>query len=172
MCTPTAVWTLQLGAAAGSILAIPLRMGVFLGVLAVAFGLHYHLSGVLPSAILVAVFVPCMWGIGLAVAGAMLTFRRGAGATTIGTAALGLSSGAFFPLSALPSWIGGVAKENPLTIVIRGLRDALLGGTGWSGVGAHVLDLAPLSAGAMVIGWVAFRAALARERRNGTLGTY
>jgi ABC-2 type transport system permease protein len=172
LCTPTAVWTLQLGAAAATIAAIPLRMGVFLGVLAIAFGLHYHLSGILPAAVLMLGFVPCLWGIGLALAGAILTFRRGAGATAIGAAALGLSSGAFFPLSVLPGWLGTVAAFNPLTIAIRGLRDALLGGTGWAGVGSHLLELAPMSAGAMLAGVLAFHLSLARERRNGTLGVY
>ena len=172
LCTPTAVWTLQLGSAAASLVAIPLRMGFFLAALGILFGLDYHASGILPSAVLVLALLPCMWGIGLAVSGAILTFRRGAGATSLGAAALGLSSGAFIPLNALPHWLSTVASANPLTIAIRGLRDALLGGTGWTGVGAHLLVLVPLSVGALAAGWLAFRLALARERRNGTLGTY
>jgi ABC-2 type transport system permease protein len=172
LCTPTAVWTLQVGAAAAILLAIPLRMSVFLAVLAVAFGLQYHLSGVLPSAVLVVAFVPCLWGLGLAIAGGIITLRRGTGVTTVGVALLGLSSGAFFPLSVLPGWLASAARLNPLTIAITGLRDALLGGSGWSGVGSHVLELAPLSAVAMILGLGVFRFALARERRNGTLGMF
>jgi ABC-type multidrug transport system permease subunit len=72
----------------------------------------------------------------------------------------------------LPGWLRTIAGFNPLTIAIRGLRSALLGGTGWTGVGTHVLELAPLSIAAMALGWFAFRLALARERRNGTLGMY
>jgi ABC-2 type transport system permease protein len=172
LCTPTAIWTLQLGTAIGSLLMIPVRMGVFLGVLALAFGLHYDASGFLPAVVLTASFVPCLWGIGLGVAGAVLTFRRGHGVTALGTAALSLTSGAFFPLSVLPHWLGSIAAVNPLTIAIRGLRDALLGGTGWAGVGGHLLVLAPMSVASLLLGAVAFRLALARERRNGTLGTY
>lgn len=172
LCTPTKVWTLQVGAAAGSLLTIPLRMSVFIGILALVFGLNYHLSGVLPALVLVVAFVPCLWGIGLALAGAILTFRRGAGATALGTALLGLSSGAFFPLAVLPAWIATVAALNPLTIAIGGLRDALLGGSGWADVGTRVLELAPMSVAALVAGAAAFRLALARERRNGTLGAY
>jgi ABC-2 type transport system permease protein len=141
-------------------------------VLGLVFGLDYHASGVLPAAVLVLAFVPSMWGIGLALAGAILTFRRGSGATTIGTALLSLSSSAFFPLSALPHWLAAIAALNPLTIVIRGLRDALLGGTAWSGVGGHLLVLVPASALAIGLGIVCFQLAIARERRHGTLGAY
>ena len=172
LCTPTAVWTLQLGSAASSILAIPLRLGVFLGALALFFGMSYHLDGVLPSIVIIAAIVPCLWGIGLMLAAAIVTFRRGHGAMGVGTAALALSSGAFFPVGVLPGWIQSVANVNPLTIAIRGLRDALLGGTGWASVGTHIVELAPLSIVTVGLGTLAFRLALKRERRNGTLGTY
>lgn len=172
LCTPTAIWTLQLGSAAGALVAIPFRIATFLGVLALVFGLDYHLSGALPAALLVIAFVPSMWGIGLALAGTILTFRRGSGATAIGTALLGLSSGAFFPLSVLPHWLAAIAALNPLTIVIGGLRGALLGGTGWAGVGSHLLVLVPISAVAVAGGIAVFELAMMRERRNGTLGAY
>lgn len=172
LCTPTAIWTLQLGSAAGSLAAIPFRIATFLAVLGAVFGLDYHLSGVLPAAVLVVAFVPSMWGIGLALAGAILTFRRGSGATTIGAALLGLSSGALFPLSVLPHWLATIAALNPLTVVIRGLRSSLLGGTGWAAVGSHLLVLIPLSVVAVAVGIGSFQLAMARERRNGTLGAY
>jgi ABC-2 type transport system permease protein len=142
LCTPTAIWTLQVGTAVGSLLAIPLRMGLFLGVLALAFGLHFDASGFLPAAVLTVAFIPCLWGIGLALAGAILTFRRGHGVTTLGTAALSLTSGAFFPLTVLPHWLASIAAVNPISI------------------------------SCLLLGAVAFRLALARERRKGTLGAY
>jgi hypothetical protein len=56
--------------------------------------------------------------------------------------------------------------------VMEATRSALIGGSGWSGVGAALVILLPLSAAAMLAGVLAFRAALAREHRNGTLGLY
>ena len=85
---------------------------------------------------------------------------------------LGLASGAFFPLALLPDWIASVAEYNPLAIAIEGMREALLGGTGWSEVGGHVALLVPMSIASLLGGAFVFRLALGRERRRGTLGLY
>jgi ABC-2 type transport system permease protein len=172
LATPTRVGTIQAGSAALAVISIPLRLALFITVLAIIFGLDFHAGGILPSAVLVLAFVPFLWGIGLLAAGAILTFRRGVGALTAGTAALSLVSGAFFPLSVLPAWLQTIANANPLAITIDGLREALIGGSAWASIGSDVIELAPLSIVAMAVGVMAFRLALARERRNGTLGLY
>jgi ABC-2 type transport system permease protein len=83
-----------------------------------------------------------------------------------------LSSGAYFPLDLLPGWLTTIAEANPLAIVIQGGREALLGGVGWSEVPGKVAILLPSSAVALGLGVVAFRVALERERRRGTLSLY
>ena len=90
----------------------------------------------------------------------------------IGATLLGLASGAFFPLALLPAWIADVAQYNPLAIAIQGMREALLGGTGWSEVGGHVALLVPMSVVSILAGALIFKLALGRERRRGTLGLY
>jgi hypothetical protein len=55
---------------------------------------------------------------------------------------------------------------------MEGTREALIGGAGWSAVGSDVLVLGTLSIAALFAGVSAFRAALAREHRRGTLGLY
>jgi hypothetical protein len=55
---------------------------------------------------------------------------------------------------------------------MEGTREALIGGSGWDGVVADLMVLLPLSAVALFAGAAAFRAALTREHRNGTLGLY
>jgi len=117
-------------------------------------------------------FIPFVWGLGIATAAAILTFRRGGGLMGIGTMILGLASGAFFPLSLLPAWLATIAEYNPLAIAIDGLRETLLGGTGWAGIGDDLMLLVPLSAVSVAIGSLLFKLALRRERRLGTLGLY
>jgi ABC-2 type transport system permease protein len=172
LATPTRIVTMQAGSAAFELLYIPLRIGLFVAVIALIFGLDYHASGVLPSIVILAGFVPFLWGLGLLGAGAIVTFRRGVGAVAIGGSLLGLASGAFFPLALLPQWLQTLAHENPLAIAIYGLRETLIGGTGWALVGRDLVELVPLSVVAVIAGTIGFRLALARERRNGTLGLY
>jgi ABC-2 type transport system permease protein len=85
---------------------------------------------------------------------------------------LTLASGAYFPLAVFPAWLHAIAQRNPLTLAIEGAREALLGGAGWSVVWGPVAVLVPLTAITLTIGGFAFRQAIQRERRRGTLFLY
>lgn len=170
--TPTSPTTIQLGTVFYDLLYIPLRTGIFLLLTALAFGLNFHGDGFLPALVVLLAFIPFVWGLGVANAGFLLTFRRGGGATGLLFTMLALFSGAFFPLDLLPGWLQGTAELNPIAIAIEGMREPLLGGTGWAGVGASLLVLLPISALSLAAGFAAFRAALRRERRRGSLGLY
>jgi ABC-2 type transport system permease protein len=170
--TPTSPTTVQIGSAAFDLLFVPVRMAVLLLVVSLTAGLDFAPSGILPSLVLLMCFVPFVWGLGLLAAAAILTFRRGGGVIGIGMSVLGLASGAFFPLALLPRWIQTLSEANPMAITMEGTRDALIGGSGWSGLGGVLVVLVPLSVAALGAGVVAFRVALAREHRNGTLGLY
>ena len=86
---------------------------------------------------------------------------------------LGLASGAFFPLALLPDWLQTLAEANPVAIAMEGTREALIGGAGWDARSAPTSSCwSSLSGAALFAGIVAFRAALAREHRRGTLGLY
>jgi ABC-2 type transport system permease protein len=170
--TPASPTTIQIGSAAFDLLFVPVRMAALLLAVALTLGLGFEPSGLLPTLVLLTGFVPFVWGLGLLAAAVIVTYRRGGGVIGIAMSILGLASGAFFPLTLLPAWIQKVAEANPVAIVMEATRSALIGGSGWSGVGAALVILVPLSAAAMLAGVLAFRAALAREHRNGTLGLY
>jgi ABC-2 type transport system permease protein len=170
--TPTATSTILVGSAVFDLVYIPIRTGIFLLFMALVVGLDFTASGTLPALVLLLAFIPFVWGLGMCTAAAILTFRRGSGLMGIGAMVLGLASGAFFPLSLLPEWVQSIAEYNPLAIAIEGLRDTLLGGTGWAGVGEDLLVLVPLSCASILLGSLLFRASLRRERRRGTLGLY
>jgi ABC-2 type transport system permease protein len=172
LATPTATATVQVDSAAFDLLYVPIRAVIFLLIIAFGFGLDFDANGVLPALAVILAFVPFVWGFGLLSAAAMLTFRRGGGGVVIGGTVLGLLSGAYFPLDLLPRWLEAIASVNPIAIAIDGVRGALLGGGGWASLDPEVLLLLPMAAASLTAGIVAFRLALARERRNGTLGVY
>jgi ABC-2 type transport system permease protein len=170
--TPTAPTTIQIGSVAYALALIPIRILVFLGAVVLIFGLDFDWSGLGPAIAVLIAFVPFVWGLGLMSAGAILTFKRATAGVGVIVALMTLSSGAYFPLTLLPGWAESVARYNPLAIATNGMRNALLGGTGWSGVGTDLAILAVLSTIAVAAGIAAFRLALGRERRLGTLGLY
>ena len=170
--TPTAPYTVQLGSVAFVFLYIPLRIILLVGVLALAFGLDFQAAGVLPALALLVVFMPFVWGLGVASAAVILTFRRGGGLVAMATLGLAFVSGLYFPIELLPNWLTTIAEQNPIAVAVDGMRNALLGGAGWSELAPSMMLLAPLSLGTLFAGLLAFELALGRERRLGTVGLY
>jgi ABC-2 type transport system permease protein len=170
--TPTQPATIQLGSVVYELIYIPIRTALFFGAIAITFGLDFEADGLLPALAILLLFIPFVWGLGVASAAATLTFRRGSAGVGLGATLLTLFSGAYFPLELLPGWGTSIAELNPVAIAIDGMREALLGGAGWSQAGRALLVITPLSAVSLVAGFFAFRASLRRERRRGTLGLY
>jgi ABC-2 type transport system permease protein len=172
LATPTTAATLQLGSVSYTLLMVPVRAGILLGAITIGFGLDFQASGIGPALLILMAFLPFTWGLGLVSAAAVVTFRRGGSATTMIVTMLGLLSGAVFPIVLLPAFLQTIAEWNPFAIAIDGVRDALIGGTGWGEALGDLPRMVPLSLLGLVLGALCFRAAVARERRRGTLGHY
>ncbi|MDX6408871.1 MAG: type transport system permease protein [Gaiellaceae bacterium] len=169
--TPTSVSTIQVGSAAYDLIYVPVRTALFFLILTLTFGLSFEPSGFAPAFLAMMLFIPFVWGLGVMSAAITLTFRQGGGAFALGVSALIVGSGAFFPLDLLPHWVTTVAQFNPVTLAVEGVRRPLLGG-GWEGIWPRGLALAPVSVVTLAVGLYAFRLALRREQRRGTLGLY
>lgn len=170
--TPTSPVTIQLGSVTFDLLYIPIRTMIFLGGIALVFGLHFQASGIVPAILILLAFIPFVWGLGVLSAAAILTFRRGAGLVGIGTLGLALVSGIYFPIDLLPAWLVRIAELNPIALAIQGMREALLGGApALDGVRIAAL-LLPISLASLAVGMYAFRLAVRRELRRGSLGLY
>jgi ABC-type polysaccharide/polyol phosphate export permease len=101
-----------------------------------------------------------------------MTVRRGTSAIAIILTALMVGSGAYFPLGVLPGWLEELLRLNPMAQAINGMRQALLAGMSEGQLLRTVGLLAGASCCGIALGAVAFRGALRRERRRGTLGQY
>jgi ABC-2 type transport system permease protein len=172
LATPTRTATLQIGSVFFDLIYIPLQTALFLTAIALTFGLHLEPAGILPATAVLLVFIPFVWGLGVLSAAGTLTFRRGTNAVALGTLLLALGSGLYFPVDLLPQWVATAAELNPIALAVDGMRAALLGGAGWSEIAPVVAKLVPLSALSLLVGLLAFRLALKREQRLGTLGLY
>jgi ABC-2 type transport system permease protein len=172
--TPTAPATFQLGSAMYEIAYVPVRVVLFLGFAAVVFGVQYTVSGLPEAVAVLVVFVPFVWGLGVISAAATLTYRRGTSFVGAGASALTITSGAYFPVTAFAGFpfLKTLAALNPITYALFAIRNALLGGAGWGPTLKAIAILLPVAAVTLGAGVWAFRLALRREQRRGTLGLY
>jgi ABC-2 type transport system permease protein len=170
--TPTAPITFMAGSVAYDVLYVPLRTAVFMLITAGILGVDYNLGGLLPATVILLVFLPFTWGLGVISAALVLTFKRGSGTLGIAVTLLILGSGAYFPVEYLPGWVQTLTQANPVTIALDAARQALLGRADWSTIWSNVVALAPMAVASLAAGVWAFRLALRRERRRGTMGMY
>jgi len=172
MVTPTTAITILLGSVIYDMIYVPIRTVIFLVIVSIWFNVSFAASGYLPALIVLVAFIPFVWGIGSIASASVLTFRRGSGVIGFGTFALTFTSGAYFPLGLFPHWVETLASLNPIAVAITGMREQLLGGAGWADAAGVLAKLVPMSAVSLLLGLYAFRLAMRRERRLGTLGLY
>jgi ABC-2 type transport system permease protein len=163
---------LQLGSVFYDLLYVPFRTVVFLSLVTLLFDVHFNTAGIVPAMLIFLVFTPFMWGLGVLSAAIVLTFKRGSGVVGIVGTVLTFTSGAYFPIKYLPGWLESLTRYNPITVAIEASREALLGNADWSVIWPTVFKLIPMAAISLAIGMGAFRWALQRERRRGTMGLY
>ena len=172
LATPTEVETIQVGSVMFDLVYVPVRTAVFFVLMLAFYGLAYEWNGALPSLVILLLLIPSVWGLGIVGAATVMTFRRGNSAVGLAGMFIALASGAYFPLTLLPEWLQSLMRATPMAIALQRIRDALIGGTGWSGIGVAAAVLIGWAVCSLAVGLLAFRRALKRERRLGTLGLY
>ena len=172
MVAPMSPEMLQFGSMVYDLIYVPLRTAIFLILVSVLFGVQFNVAGLVPTSVIFVFFMPFMWGLGILSAAAVLTFKRGAGVVGIVGTVLTFTSGAYFPISYLPPWLQWVAEWNPITVAVEASRQALLATITWAEVGEAVALIVPFSIASLAAGVVAFRLAMRRERRRGTMSLY
>jgi ABC-2 type transport system permease protein len=167
---PIKSWQLVTASGVFSILQAYVRCALFVGVGVVGLG-YWHGADV-PATLLVFVLGTLAFlGLGLLSAAMVLLFKQGDPIIFGYAAASALLGGTLFPTSALPEWLGTVSALFPLTHALSGVRSAL-DGTPISGVLPQIVTLAVMALVLVPCGLAAFRAALDRSRREGSLVHY
>lgn len=172
MLTPTSAFTVQIGSMVYELVYVPIRTAIFLGIIAVAFGVSFDVQGIPIAMLAMLAFIPFVWGLGIMGAAATLALKRGEGVVGLLAGALTLASGAYFPVDLLPGWLEGLAQVNPFTIALDAMREALLGGAGWGDAAPAILVLLPWAVASIAVGYSCYAWSLRRELRRGTLGDY
>jgi ABC-2 type transport system permease protein len=146
-----------------------LRIGVYLGWGAALFGFPLGAANWLSVLAMLVVTLLAFSGIGIFSSAYLLLFKRGNPGKWF---LLGVSSvvgGMLFPVSILPDWLQVMARLNPVTYALDGMRAALLDGAGFLGVARPLLVLLLFAIVLLPSSVLAFSWALRRTKITGTL---
>jgi len=136
------------------------RAGLLFGVVAALFDLSLPHADFASALVVLAIASISFLGIGMMTA--VLPLISPEKGTQLGFVAQGVMlvvSGVYYPVSVLPEWMQWLAKVSPATYALRGIRRAILDGTG---VGALWGDIWPL----LLIGFLAIPLGLETFRRG------
>ena len=170
--TPTSPLTIQIGSVMYDLAYVPIRTGVFLLLVSILLGAPFAVGGIAPVLVMLLVFIPLVWGLGMVSAAGVLVFKKGSGFTGIAALALSATASTYVPVEAFPAWIQPLVRWNPLSLTLDATRSALLGTGRWEEVPEVLAVLVPAMVACLLLGVASFAAALRRERRRGTLGLY
>ena len=103
--------------------------------------LHISLLSILGIILIVMLGAAVFTGFSMIIASIVKTRERFMGIGSLVTLPLFFASNAIYPISIMPTWLQVVAKINPLSYMVDGLRSLMLSGNA-AGVGFDILVLA------------------------------
>lgn len=170
--TRTSVPTVLLGSSLYSLLFQVLRTGLHIGLAVAVFGLELgrvNVPGLLSVLFLTAL---CFLSIGVLSASFILVYKSGNPFGWIFGGVSGLLGGVVFPVSLLPDWIRWVSALLPVTHALNGTRKSLLASAALADILPSIAALAMFDAVLLPLSLIAFRLALRKAKKDGTLTHY
>jgi len=129
LATPLPRTALVLGKAAGAATRAVVQAVLLLIVVAIAgIGLRWTVTGVVGALVLLAVGTGVFACLSMTIASLVKERERFMGIGQLVMMPLFFASSALYPLAIMPAWLHDVARVNPLTYEVEGLRGFLLGG--------------------------------------------
>ncbi len=134
LATPLSRSSIVLGKAAGACVRALVQAVLLLAVLAVAgIGVRWSLSGVLGTLAMLILGTAAFACMSMLLAAVIKERERFMGVGQLIMMPLFFASSALYPLAIMPGWLQAVARVNPLTYEVQGLRQMLVG-VGGAGV--------------------------------------
>jgi ABC-2 type transport system permease protein len=166
---PISPTSLAAGASGLPFMSATVRAAVYLSISVLLFNLDLPNADWPGAAAVLLASGVALSSLGVASAGMVMIVKRGDIIVSLAVFALGLFSGAIFPISVLPDWLQPIAKVAPTRFSFDGLRSALFGGGDW---GTDVLVLCAYAVVLVPAALWAFDAALRWAKRAGSIAEY
>ena len=170
--TPVPVPAILFGSSLYGLLFQVFRTVLHLGVALAFFGLalgRVNAAGVVAVGFLT---VLCFLSIGILSASFVLVYKRGNPFSWVLGTVSGLLGGVVFPVVLLPPWIRWASSLLPVTYALDGMRKSLLASAPFSAILPDVAALAAFDALLLPASLVAFRLAVRKAKKDGTLAQF
>jgi len=170
--TPVPVPAILFGSSLYGLLFQVFRTVLHLGVALAFFGLalgRVNAAGVVAVGFLT---VLCFLSIGILSASFVLVYKRGNPFSWVLGTVSGLLGGVVFPVVLLPPWIRWASSLLPVTYALDGMRKSLLASAPFSAILPDVAALAAFDALLLPASLVAFRLAVHKAKKDGTLAQF
>jgi ABC-2 type transport system permease protein len=170
--TPTTLSVLILAMAVWNIIYATAEVALFFLVGGVGFGVDLTRINWSALGAVFGLVVVVFNSLGLAEAGCLILFKRGAVGAWALNGICALFGGVFFPVAVLPDWAQWVAELNPIAHAVRGLQLAIFQGVPVTGLGKELAALAVFAAFLAPLALGTWRWALRRARLEGGLALH
>jgi ABC-2 type transport system permease protein len=170
--TPTRLPTIILSSSQWSFAFTSLRVGVYLLLGALFFGVNLGNANVLPALTALVLTVIAFSSLGIISASFIMIFKRGDPLAWIISTSSTLLGGVYYPISILPDWLQGLSLLFPITYALDAIRLSLLQGYGFAGISRDLLALVLFSLITLPISLLVFRYAVRRAKKDGSLAYY
>jgi ABC-2 type transport system permease protein len=167
--TQTSLPVLITGSAVYPFLATTVRVAVYLAWGVVLFGFPLQAANWPGVAAMLVATLLAFCGLGILSASYLLLFKRGNPAKWFVLGISSVTGGTLFPVSILPSWLQVIARINPVTYALDGMRTALLGNATFSALYYPLGVLLGFAAVVIPCSVLVFSWSLRRTKMNGTL---
>jgi ABC-2 type transport system permease protein len=149
-----------------------LRLAAYLLIGVALFGMPLAQANWPAAVALLALSVGAFSGLGILSACFSLLFKKGDPFTWVLFSASGVLGGVFYPVTALPPWLGKLAQWLPITHALEGVRRALLAGDGLTELWREALTLLLFAGVGLPLALAVFRWSVRRAKMTGTLAQY
>jgi len=170
--TPASLPAILFGSSLYSLVFQLFRTALHLGVALAFFGLTLgRVNG--PGVLAVgALMIICFLSVGILSASFILVYKTGNPFGWILGTVSGLLGGVVFPVALLPPWIRWVSSLLPVTYALDGMRKSLLASAAFAEILPDVAALAAFDVVLLPLSLVAFRLAVRKAKKDGTLSHY
>jgi ABC-2 type transport system permease protein len=149
-----------------------LLKNTILVLLALIMGMHFKLTSLPDTALIIGLLLIAHIGVGLVATAAVITFRSTLALPELILSGSALLGGVYWPTSVIPSWIQRISEVLPVSYGLIALRKTALDGAPLSAVQNEVMSLAAFALFFSAAGGLAMAAAIANARRRGSLSYY